>query len=43
MKKHTKINIHILEQSDKISNDYEELKNQVDDILNREEIFQKEI
>ena len=42
MKKHTKINIHILKRNDKSSNDYEELKIQVDDILNREGIFQKE-
>ena len=42
MKKHTKINIHILNRADKNSKDYEELKYQVDDILNRESIFQKE-
>ncbi len=42
MKKHTKINIHILKQSDKESKDYEFLKDQVDEILKRESIFQQE-
>ena len=42
MKKHTKINIHILKKNNTTSENYDLLNSQVDDILQKEKIYQKE-